>query len=1017
MKLSLVKIKQLADHLQRLSVLGSMTLSTCMAHSGDGNWQERSCPIVYGGGRTMWHFKQTVELPAAWREGLVTMRFDLDVPKDRTACEGLLFVNGRRSFGLDRNHKEYVLPEDAVRGGTLELEVEAFAGITENLYQFKAPQVCLLDPMMQELSMWLKNLAEAVECLELHDPAHYKLHDLLHDACIRLDLFAPRSDSFFSSVQSALEVIQGGLSALPRDGFAPTLIAVGHSHIDIAYLWTIADARRKSVHTFTTIMALMDQYPEFTYFQSMPQIYAYIEEDAPDLFRQIQARAQEGRWEVEGGMWVESDCNIPSGESLVRQFLHGMRYVKEKFGKSCEMLWMPDVFGYNAALPQILKQCGIRYFMTTKLSWNEVNDFPHDTFGWVGIDGSEVLAHYISAPERNLDVYTYNGFLDPKSVWQTWENYKSKAINDHLLIAFGHGDGGGGPTAEMVESGRRMAALPRLPQTKFGTALEYFRELERRVRLREDLPSWKGELYLEFHRGTYTSQAKNKRFNRQSEWLYREAELWGAVANFHDVRVLERLADGWKLILKNQFHDILPGSGIPEVFEDSDRDYEQILAIGREVLEAGLSAVASRIAADDEPGIVVFNSLPWDRGGWVEVDGRTLWVDSVPALGYRTISWKELEAWSRVPASASVGGAWSISTEKMENELIRILFAPNGQLLSVFDKQANREVLAPGEAGNVLELFEDRPIRNDAWNIDYDFPLKRREVTELVGVQVVFDNGLRGAVQFTWTWNRSTIVQKVIVHRDSKRIDFDTRVDWQERQVLLKAAFPVDVQSAYATYDIQFGNLQRSTLKNTSWDEAQFEMCAQKWVDLSEGGYGVSLLNDCKYGHDIKGHTMRITLIKSGIYPDPLADHGDHTFCYSLFPHQGSWHTAGTNREAYEVNIPLQARVMESGGSSGGRDLPKEYSYLQVEGEHVMLETVKPAEAGNGVILRFHEYGNQRGPVTVRSARPIKAVEAVNLLEEPVSPLAEADAFKMGEHSLEFRVTPYQIRTFRVVLG
>jgi alpha-mannosidase len=706
------------------------------------------------------------------------------------------------------------------------------------------------------------------------------------------------------------------------------------------------------------------------------------------------------------------------------------------------------VFGYSAALPQIARGSGMDAFLTTKISWSQFNHFPHDTFRWRGIDGTELLTHFVTTPvHAGEPFYTYNGETHPTDFKGIWDNYRQKDVNSDLLLLYGWGDGGGGPTREMLEATRALGNLPGLPTVSQKHAEPYFAELIERLKGKE-LSVWDGELYLEYHRGTYTSQAQVKRANRQAELLYRQAELLCATA---DALGGERayphaaLDEGWKLLLLNQFHDILPGSSIRQVYEDAAADYARIAAIGQEALLGGLGRLLERIQAPEE-GVVVFNPLGWERGGLVslpllpELEGRTLLLDggrpartqavsedgeqrllvevgAVPPLGYRSFAWAE-----QIAADEGADGALIVSPERVENRFWRVELNERGQIAGLWDKRAGREVLQPGARANVLQTFVDKPMAFDAWDIDIYYQEAMREVEELLEAEVEETGPLRGVLRLRWRFHQSTITQRLTIYRDEPRIDFRSEVDWREQQILLKAAFPVQVRATRATYEIQFGQVERPTHWNTSWDWARFEVPAQRWADLSEGGYGVALLNDCKYGHDIRDGVMRLTLIKSAIRPDPLADKGQHAFTYSLLPHQGEWRAAAVDRAGAELNAPLTAAPL---GANPSGQLPASFSFAQVDAEHVVVETVKRAEDEEDAwVVRLYEGRQIRsGAVRLRLGRPISRAQRVNLVEREAEELAQTtdDGRPTTAHldgdSLVFPIAPYEIVTFKVWLG
>ncbi len=772
------------------------------------------------------------------------------------------------------------------------------------------------------------------------------------------------------------------------------------------------------------------------FLQSSPQLYEFIEEDYPEIFAKIKEKIKVGSWEVTGGMWVEADCNIPSGESLVRQLLFGIRYIKEKFGVNCSILWLPDVFGYSWALPQIIKKSGLKYFMTTKISWNQFNNPEYDTFRWRGIDGTEILTHFITTPGIfGEPFYTYNGILNPTTVQGIWDNYGQKDINDELLLAYGWGDGGGGPTKEMVEMAKKIQELPEIPEVKFGKAEPFFKSLEEKTEDNPNLPLWDGELYLEYHRGTYTSQAQIKKNNRFSEILYHNVELF---SSFTDVLIddykypQKDINDNWKIILRNQFHDILPGSSIHEVYEDSAEEFDQVMSSGERILKDSLGELAKNIALDGEK-LVVFNPLSWLRTGWISIpweeglsekifiseDGKKLFtkkIDSqdkklliympeIPALGYK--AFKVIKKEMKEEIIWPIRDQLIIEKDRIENKYYQIRLNKKGQIISLYDKEFQREILPKGSKANLFQAFEDRPMSFDAWDIDIYYQKKKYIIDDLMEMEIEEAGPDRGVIRFKWRFLDSVIEQKMIVYADKRRIDFETNVDWHQHQILLKVAFPANIRSTKATYEIQFGNVERPTHWNTSWDYAKFETAAQRWADLSERNYGVSLLNNCKYGYDIKGQTLRLTLIKSGIEPDPEADQGHHSFTYSLYPHQGDWFEGETTKEAYELNYPLLA-IMSNNKDKKGSFLPISCSLVNIRANSVILDTIKKAEDDNRLILRFYEYGNQRDIARVKFLFKVKEIVECNLIEKEIKKID----FKDNE--LKFGIKPYEIKTFKI---
>ncbi|HBN97493.1 MAG TPA: alpha-mannosidase [Firmicutes bacterium] len=999
-----------------------------------GQWEAFRVGDFWGGRDVTAWFRGSVDVPTAWIGDSLVLELNMgdgDLFATKGA-EGLLLISGKPVQALDMNHTQVRLEPEMYGGGRVEFLIKAFSGLQDEKRCFEVARLCLVNPEAEEFYLRASVTFEAIQNIKEHVYDRNNLLQFLDEAINMIDFRVPRSEEFYASVKKANCSLKTRLSEYkPAIENKPMVHLVGHSHIDVAWLWRLRHTREKVERTFTTMLNLMDRYPEFKYIQTQPQLYEFIKEDNPEIYEQIKKRVQAGQWEVTGGMWVEADCNIPSGESLVRQFLYGTRFIKEEFGKICTVLWLPDVFGYSWALPQIIKRSGLKYFMTTKISWSQFNRPEHDTFLWKGMDGTEVLTHFITTPEYlGRAFYAYNAVVDPKSVQGIWDNYRQKDINDELLLAYGWGDGGGGPTEGMIETAKIIAELPVLPDVKFTEAEEFFAGLEERVESNPDLPVWDGELYLEFHRGTYTSQGKVKKNNRVSEFLYHDVELFNSVASL--VQPIHKypkdvIDSGWKTILLNQFHDILPGSSIGEVYEDSEEQFAEIIETGRDTLNKGLTTIAENITIHGE-NLVVFNSLPWERDGfvslpWTEELAKKCFMNSggdllptkvvgknekellvrvqeIPALGYKAFRMVD-----GATEDHSFEDELIVRKDYVENRFYQIKLDQNGHIISWYDKETDRELVPDGAKANVIRAFEDRPMNYSAWDIDVYYKDKEYIVDDLEEISVEEAGPDRGVLTLRWNFLDSTIEQRMVIYADKRRVDFKTEVDWHQNQILLKAAFPVDLRATKATYEIQFGNVERPTHDNTTWDYAKFETAAQKWADLSERSYGVSLLNDCKYGYDVKGNTLSLTLLKSGVYPDPNQDQGHHSFTYSLYPHPGDWLTGGTAQEAYNLNCPLKAVIATS--SEG--ELPSHQSFITATGQSTMLETVKRAEDDDSLILRFYEYGNSRETVRVDLFKSIQQVWETNLMEE-----TERTLDLVTDNSFEFTIKPYQIKTFKV---
>ncbi|EOS57516.1 alpha-mannosidase [Paenibacillus barengoltzii] len=984
-------------------------------------------------GRDLYLWLETdVELPAEWKGRKIVGVFDFGKTGggNNSGFESLLYVNGEPFQGVDMNHQEVFFPEEA-SGTKVKLQFRLWSGLEGGgkpqiqEHRIKRAEIAWLDGTVDRLYYTARAVMQTVEVLPANAPERTDLLTALDRAFLRIDWSYPGSEAFYASLTEAEEQLTQAVAGMKKTS-PVTVQCIGHTHIDVAWLWRLKHTREKAARSFSTVLRLMEMFPEYVFLQTQPQLYEYLKQDYPELYEQIKERVKEGRWEAAGGMWLEADCNLTSGESLVRQLLYGTRFLREEFGQECTYLWLPDVFGYSWALPQILRKSGIDTFMTTKISWNQYNRMPHDTFWWRGIDGSEVLTHFITTPQDgNFWWYTYNGQIEASSVQGIWESYRDKEVNKELLLSYGYGDGGGGVNREHLELRRRLDEMPGLPRVTTGRADDFFAKLHETVESADRyVHTWDGELYLEYHRGTYTSQAYNKKMNRKLELLSRDTEwllsLQALLAGGGkwDTYPKAKLDESWKTILRNQFHDIIPGSSIPEVYRDSKEEYAEAQSLLESCREQAIQALTS----DAGDTYTVWNPSSWPFTGlvaledqdtdkatqWIqaegqvlqsEFDGTTVWVrvENVPPLGFVTIQRKkEVQADNAVAVTSE---PFKVRPNGIETPIYRIEWNDRGQLISIFDSIADREVLASGERGNVLQVFEDKPKMFEAWDIDVFYQEKQREVEQLQECKV--DTGsLRAVVHFTWTYMSSTIRQQMILYADNRRIDFRTWVDWQERQQLLKVAFPVDIRATEATYDIQFGNVKRPTHWNTSWDFARFETVGHQWVDLSERGYGVSLLNDCKYGHDIKDHVIRLSLLKSATYPDPQADRGEHEFTYALYPHEGDWSEGGTVQAAALLNQPVYATPGAVPASS--------FSLLQTSGSaDVVIDAVKKAEDDDSVIVRFHEYKGGRGRVRLHVGVPVMSWQETDLMERPAGELSSADA-------IELTVTPYEIKTVRL---
>ncbi|QHW32401.1 alpha-mannosidase [Paenibacillus rhizovicinus] len=779
---------------------------------------------------------------------------------------------------------------------------------------------------------------------------------------------------------------------LAKQGGDPTMTAtaVGHAHIDLAWLWPIRETYRKGARTFATVLRLMERYPDYVFGASQPQLYQWVKEQHPKLYAQIKQRVAEGRWEVQGAMWVEPDSNIAGGEALIRQILLGKRFFKEEFGLDMRMLWVPDIFGYTASLPQLLKQSGVDYVMTQKLSWSIHNDHPHHTFFWEGLDGSRILTHL--PPED-----TYNGPALPRSIMKAERDYYDKNVSDHCLVVFGIGDGGGGPGEEHMERLARVKNLQGLIPVKQEPAIDFFDKLNAN---RDRYKTWKGELYLEKHQGTLTSQARNKRFNRKLEKALRELEFAASLAfaagtGSYPAEELDRI---WKEMLLYQFHDILPGSSITRVFDESLARYEELLSRVNELAAGAYRDAASAVTASGAArAAVLFNSLPWARKEWLNT-GKGEWrqVD-VPAMGYAVVDSEQ----PTLPAFEL-----QAANDSLENDLIRVAFLADGSIGSVYDKALGRETLAPGERANVLAIYKDD---GDAWDFPEDYAAAGFEQMKLTASQAIID-GPQAIVEQRYACGKSTLTQRISLTAGSKQLTFATEADWQEDGRMLRSIFPLNVYTDAANCEIQFGHMKRPTHRNTMWDYAKDEICAHQWIDLSQPDFGAAILNDCKYGYSANGHTVSVHLLRSPSFPDPVCDRAVHQFSYALLPHEGDFIAAEVYKAGYAFNTPIA--VVEAGGSRTGTLPTDRFSAIALEGRGVMIEAVKKAEDEDALIVRLYETSGANAAVQLRVRLPHASASLTDLLEQETETLSPSEGD--GGYGLQF--TPFEIKTVKVKL-
>ncbi len=934
----------------------------------------------------------------------------------RPGGESAIFVNGVAAGALDREHTEITLAREAAPGARYQILAETYAGHgprvsgggpvgygRESVPEPPDRQAVVgkstygvWNEEVYQLYIEVETLYDIREHLDINSLRVDEIDQALCDYTTIVDFELP-PEEMLATVRAARQRL-APLLAKVNGSTAPTMYAFGHSHIDVAWLWPLEETERKCVRTFGTQLALMDEYPEYRFLQSQPHLYWMVKTKYPALYERVKQAVAKGQWVPEGGMWVEADTNISGGEALVRQFLYGKRFFQEEFGVDCELLWLPDVFGYSGNMPQIMRGAGCKYFSTAKIFWayNGGEPFPYNTFSWEGIDGSTVLVHLCN---------DYNSRANAGSVMERWDQRVQKSGISSRFFPFGWGDGGGGPTRDHLESLRRLGDLEGVPRVVMPHPLQYFRDEEAKG---APANRYVGELYFQAHRGTLTTQARTKRGNRKSELALREAEMWvtaaGAVKGCAAPK--DELDEAWRSVLLNQFHDIIPGSSIHRVYEEAEAAYAASIATADSLADRAMSALT-----DQGDGLTAFNSLSWPRPALVElpdgstgattVDGRPLlsqqvgeaWVAEAiaPACGWTTV----------LPTDRPVhaGEAVVATPSLLENEHLRVTLNGAGEITSIWDKDAGRELVAG--LCNSLRMYKDVPTWFDAWDVDSMYELTPVPLAQEAQIEVLTQGPLLGMLRVQRVLHNSTLRQTIVLRRGSRRIDFESEIDWREQHKLLKVNFPVDIHANEAVHEIQFGHIRRPNHKSRPFDADRFEVANHKWTALEEGGRGCAVLNDCKYGVNVDRNSINLTLLRSPMAPDMTADQGRQELAYAFYAWNGPMVASELVREAYALNVPVRTAP----GSAEATSL------FGLDAGNVIIDTVKPAEDGSGdVIVRAYEAMRTATECTLSSALPIASATSTDLLERGDQPLPlTADGVRLS-------LRPFEIKTVRLRL-
>lgn len=942
----------------------------------------------------------------------------------------IIYYNGRR-VALGEDLEPIVLFDDAKPGDKVLVAVKLLHTVDQKTFAGANLKIDFSEarPNPSDLLQELESAALLTRSQWASSPSVKQQFDAAAEA-VNLDALKQANQQAFDASlkksQSALEIMRAELQGTE-------IRLSGNSHIDAAWLWPWTETVDVVRRTFTTALQLMEEYPQYTYTQSAAAYSEWIADKYPDELKQIQDRVKQGRWEMVGGMWVEPDLNMPDGESLVRQLLVGKRYFKEKFGVDVRIGWNPDSFGYNWQLPQIYKKSGIDYFVTQKMAWNDTTKLPMKLFWWQSPDGSRILTYF---------PHDYANDIDPVRI--AGDVAQSRELNPgatEMMHLFGVGDHGGGPTRSMLDTGIHWAD-PKMvfPPTIWGVAQGLFSDIENKLdtehspvwnyktlaagnsKLQDPpagkigLPVWNDEMYFEYHRGVFTTQSNHKRNMREAEEQVLNAEKISSLAWVDGADYpAARLAEAWKKVLFNQFHDLAAGSGIGVIYQDAQRDYDDVRWISTDASISGFHRIASETKTNATPGVpvMVWNPLAWERTDLVEINvqmpevakngiavldakGKALPIQilsnnqatnsyqllvearDVPSMGYEILH--VVPETRAVPTDLKAGGL------TLENEYLRVTVdAQTGCIKSLYDKKSTFESIASGGCGNQLIGFKDTPKDYDAWNIDSDFEKVFTNIDKVDSVQLMDQGPLRASIRVTRMWQYSKFVQDITLYAGLDRVDVINEIDWHETHILLKAAFPLAASSGEATFEIPYGSIERPTTRNNKIERAKFEVPAMRWADLGDGKHGFSLINETKYGYDAKDNVLRISLLRSPTWPDPNADRGHHHFRYSLYPHAGDWKQAMTVRHGYDFNYGLQSMQLEA---HEGKFAP-EQSFVSVSNPNVVLTAVKKAEDNDGLILRFYEWAGTTGDVRITVPAGATSATLTNLMEQPLgAPLA-----------------------------
>lgn len=941
-----------------------------------------------------------------------------------TGKESLVYVNGKAVGAKDIFHFNIPLTGNAKRNDRFEIFIETYAGHGErngHVGPVADYKVTVPDPEGKQAQMGKNRVCiwneeayllwiEINALLDIRDKNPqdslrvYEIDRLLKDFTLTVD-FEHGDELFNQTVKECRKKIKPAFEKT-NSSSTPTMYMFGHSHLDVAWKWPINETKRKCARTFSNQLSLIEEYDEYIFMGPQPYLYELLKDNYPQIYSRAKDSVKQGRIVPDGALYVESDTNIPCGESLIRQFMYGKEFFKQEFGKDSRLCWLPDAFGFSASFPQIMAGCNVDYFATSKLLWiyNDGDKFPFITFNWQGADGSRILSHNHNE---------YNAHSRPSFVYDAWKSMHQKEGLRSRLMPFGYGDGGGGALRDHMEFLKLEKDLEGIPKTKISPPEDFFIDLEKDIRSGySDLPTYVGELYLQAHRGVYTTQSRTKKENRRCEIALREVEFWNAVSLIEGKPAIKtkEIRDLWKKILVNQFHDILPGTSIKRVYDDALEDYGYVQGQTGQLLDSIYGGLGKG------KGFCVFNSLGWPRRELVEIppqvaclhpeicqkiSSKSYAMVQVPSGGYISIE-EAMEKEIRFREnSGNKGLSCKAGDGYIENDLIRVYYSPSGEITKISDKQSG-EILS-GEACNKFRMYKDVPSMFDAWDIDSMYSETEFELSCEAETEIVSQGDSFVCIKVKRKLNKSLLEQDIILRQGSKRIDFKTVIDWRERHKLLKVDFDTGVLSELAMHNIQYGYIQRPTHQNRQFDSDRFETCAQRWTAMADNDFGAAVLNDCKYGVSTYGSTISLSLLRSPLAPDMYADKGIHEFTYSYLVWEGPFKDSLISRHSYNLNVPLNI--------IGGISLP-EKSYFEIDSPNIVLDTLKPAEDGKGIILRIYDMMNMKCNVKIKTKFNFKKIFETDMLENNIREI-ESDS-KNSVFGME--VKNFKVVTLRIVL-